>query len=187
VIDWSPAAGPVAAAVLLHPHPDMGGDRFNHVVDSLYRGLPAAGISAARFDFSSSDPVIAAGETGEAFAEVSARAAGVPAFLVGYSFGADIATTIGEPAVAGWVLVAPPLRIVTPAAMVIAADPRPKLLLVPEHDQFDPPERARGLSGNWTAATVAEIPGADHFLAGAAGAVVTAAAAWVTGLVSAGD
>ena len=57
---------PRAAAVLLHPHPDMGGDRFNNVVSELYRALPPAGVTAIRFDFSSSKIDVSAEETIEA-------------------------------------------------------------------------------------------------------------------------
>ena len=42
-LDYEAVPGVPLAAVLLHPHPDMGGDRFNHVVDAMYRALPPAG------------------------------------------------------------------------------------------------------------------------------------------------
>ena len=53
-IDIDIPDGASVVAVLLHPHPDMGGDRHNHVIGALYLGLPRAGFGAACFDFSSS-------------------------------------------------------------------------------------------------------------------------------------
>jgi uncharacterized protein len=158
--------------VLLHPHPDFGGDRYNHVVDALYRRLPAAGVSALRFDFGSGDAAVAVAEAGAAIA-----AAPDPAVvLIGYSFGADVALGVSDQRVAGWFLVAPPLRLVDPAS--VGADSRPKALLVPEFDQYSPPARTRQVVREWRHATVDTVPGADHFLIGSTGAVVDAAVAW---------
>ena len=39
-VDFTAAQQAWAVAVLLHPHPDFGGDRFNAVIDELYRRLP---------------------------------------------------------------------------------------------------------------------------------------------------
>jgi len=174
-IDWHLVAGSDRAAVILHPHPDYGGDRHNHVVDALYRGL---GISTARFDFSSSDPETAKKEAEVAIEEGAGRAPNETLYLIGYSFGADIAMTVDDPRIAGWCLVAPPLRMIPQEAMVIATDERPKLLLVAEHDQFAPPERAREMTDGWTATTIEVVPG-DHFQSGGAASVVDKAKAWV--------
>ncbi len=167
--------GAPLTAVLVHPHPDMGGDRFNHLIDALYRGLPAAGVSAARFDLTSSDPDRAAADTVEAIAAVGpARVV-----LVGYSFGGDIALGAGDDRVAGWAAVAPPLRFGRFHAA--GGDPRPKLLVVPERDQFTPPGEARQRSAGWTSTDLVVIDGADHFLNGAAAAVVQAVLTWLAG------
>jgi alpha/beta superfamily hydrolase len=53
--------------------------------------------------------------------------------------------------------------------MGAAQDPRPKLLAVPEHDQYRPPESARSLTSSWEACRVEVVPGTDHFFAGASG------------------
>jgi alpha/beta superfamily hydrolase len=104
--------------------------------------------------------------------------------LVGYSFGADVATTVADDRVAGWFLIAPPL--VDPGAdRAIAGDPRPKAIAVPEHDQFSPPGRTRHLTESWTNTTVTDVPGADHFLAGQTGLVVDQVVAWLhSGVIS---
>src|SRR5581483_5211120 len=113
--------------------------------------LPTAGISAARFDFSSSNAGTGRAEVLEVVAETEG-----PQFLIGYSFGADIATTVEDPRIAGWVLVAPPLRMVGRGDMVVAGDLRPKLVLPAEHDQFSPPEHVRAATADWVAATVGD-------------------------------
>lgn len=172
VVDINDAPGATLTAVLLHPHPDMGGDRFNHVVDALYQTLPKRGFSTARFDFSSSDLETATGEA----AAVLDQLGRTRAALIGYSFGAAVALEVTGPRVLGWVLVAPYLL---GAGAGAALDPRPKLLLVPEHDQWSPPGRAGPLTAGWASTTMATVAGADHFLAGRTAPVVDAALDWL--------
>jgi alpha/beta superfamily hydrolase len=174
--DYAPATtttpAPVAA-VLLYPHPLMGGDLHAQVPSALARTLPEAGVAVLRFDFRGAggsggshgggDPealdVLAAlewlhGETAR------------PLWLIGWSFGADVSLQVAEPAVAGWIAVTPPLASVDPEAMAAAGDPRPKRLLVAEHDQFCDPALATERTAGWVNSAVELIPGADHFLAG---------------------
>ena len=177
-VEVNRAADPRAAAVLLHPHPDYGGDRFNIVVDALYRALPPAGVSAVRFDFSSSDVVVAAGEAVSVVDAVNDR----PVVLMAYSFGADVATTIADDRLAGWFLIAPPLSDRS-LDRPIAADARPKAIAVPERDQFSSPGRTSHLTSSWTNTTVSVVAGADHFLADATGVVVDRALEWLKAAV----
>jgi len=175
--DLARPAGARAAAVLCHPHPAYGGDRHNVVVDALFRALPAAAVAALRFDFRGAG----AGEQEDVLAALDRLAAevpGVPLWLVGYSFGADVALGVDDPRAAGWVAVAPPLRFGgTPAPA--QGDPRPVLVLVPEHDAYSPPERTRAATASWPAVTVEVVPMADHFLAGAAGSVAATVTSWL--------
>ena len=126
--DLARSAAPRAAAVLCHPHPAYGGDRHNMVVDALFRALPPTGVAALRFDFRGAgggeqDDVLAALD------RLAAEVPGVPLWLVGYSFGADVALGVDDPRAAGWVAVAPPLRFGgTPAPA--RGDPRPALVLL---------------------------------------------------------
>jgi alpha/beta superfamily hydrolase len=175
VVDINDSPGSPLTAVLLHPHPDMGGDRFNHVVDTLYHSLAKGGYTTARFDFSSSDMRVATAEA----ADVVDGCGDGPLALVGYSFGASVALHLTDSRLVGWMSVAPYLTE-TPGGA--AADPRPKLLLVPERDQWSPPARVLPLTEHWANTTVATVPGADHFLAGRTGPVVEAALAWLGGL-----
>jgi alpha/beta superfamily hydrolase len=166
--DLAPADAAWATAVLLHPHPDYGGDRHNVVIDALYQRLPTAGISCFRFDFGTSAVDDARDEAIAALDQVTALN-GLPAFLIGYSFGADIACACTDERIVAWCLVAPPLRF-GPAVPAVASDPRPKLVLVAEHDQFNPPSRAAPALEAWTNTTVDMVAGADHFMIGSSAA-----------------
>jgi alpha/beta superfamily hydrolase len=174
-VDLSTAEDPWLGAVLLHPHPAYGGDRFNIVVDALYRALPPAGVTAARFDFTSAAPDVAAAEAVAALDRVDAR----PLVLVGYSFGADVAATVTDGRLGGWFLVAPPLRLVGRDRMAVADDPRPKGLAIAELDQFSPPETVRAAVAGWRSTSVSVVPGADHFLFGSCDEVVRQALRWL--------
>ena len=171
---------PWAGAVVCHPHPAYGGDRYNHVVDRIFHTLAGAGVTAARFDFR------LGGSPGTEQADVLAAldlVAGqvgpdVPLWLVGYSFGADIALSVGDERVAGWAAVAPPLRFGAPAC-ASEGDGRPVLAIAAEHDQFNPPDRLRQALAGWPDATVEVAAMADHFLAGAAERVADTVLTWM--------
>jgi alpha/beta superfamily hydrolase len=167
------AETPWAAVVLLHPHPDMGGDRHNNVVDALHHALPPAGVTSLRFDFSSSDVPTAVAETLEAIEAVQHS----PRFVVGYSFGGGIAASIDDARLDGWCLVAPALSLVEPT---IGHDPRPKLVIAAEHDQFFGPDRLDSITKSWPAVERDVVPGSDHFFGGRTGAVATAVLGWLS-------
>jgi alpha/beta superfamily hydrolase len=137
----------------------MGGDRFNNVVSALFDALPDAGVSALRFDFSSSNLDMAATETIAALDRMTTA----PTFLVGYSFGGGVAATIDDARVAGWFLVAPALSMVDPT---IGGDPRPKGITAAEHDHFFSPARLEAASADWEATDHATVTGADHMFVG---------------------
>jgi uncharacterized protein len=166
---------PAAAAVLCHPHPQYGGDMHSALTGVLFDVLPGAGVATLRFNFrgvgaSQGSHDGGRGERLDAAAALTALSASVPdvpVWLVGWSFGADVALATDAAGLAGWVAVAPPLRLVAPGEMVAPADPRPTHLLVPEHDAFRPPASAREVVASWPVPPVLEtIPGADHFLMG---------------------
>ncbi len=176
--------GARAAAVLCHPHPAYGGDRHNPVIEALYRALPGVGVATLRFDFgpaaaASGGDEAARAEVVAALDRLAAEVGDVPLWLVGYSFGADVALAVDDPRHRGWVAVAPPMAYGGPPAPG-RGDARPALVLVPEHDRFSSPDAARAATAGWADATVEVIPMADHFLAGAAGIVADVVTAWLS-------
>jgi alpha/beta superfamily hydrolase len=170
-------SGAERAVLALHPHPDMGGDRFNPVVDAAFRAAVGRGWAAIRPDLSSSDLPVAGAEAADALALLPD---GVPVTVIGYSFGAVVACGLLDPRIAGWALVAPPFgALFDGVSAPIGPDPRPKLVLVAAHDQFSPPARVAEATGAWAATESDEIAGADHFLAGATARVAERACDWI--------
>lgn len=178
--------GARVGAVVCHPHPALGGDRHNVVVDALFRALSSAGMATLRFDFRRLGARTATGEGVAERADVVAalhRLAievddAVPLFLVGYSFGADVALSVGDSRHAGWATVAPPFRFSGPARPN-QGDRRPVLVVAPAHDQFAPPYWVGKVTRSWPDVTVDAVPMADHFLAGATAQVAQAVTTWV--------
>jgi uncharacterized protein len=168
-------------AVLLHPHPDFGGNRFHPFIDGLFNRLPEVAVSAFRIDFTSSDQTSARADVLAAIDAATGLWPGLPLALVGYSFGAGIAVGIDDDRVSGWYLLAPPTDVLSPA--VIGADSRPKAIVVPENDQFFPPEVTQREVADWASTTVTIAPGMDHFL-GRVDGIVDAAVDWIGRLVN---
>jgi alpha/beta superfamily hydrolase len=173
--EMASATTPWAAAVLTHPHPQFGGSMRSIVPGTLFAELPAAGVSALRFNFRGVEGSQGAydggrGEQHDVVAAIEALSAEVgealPLVLAGWSFGADVSLAVGHDRVAGWFAAAPPLRVVDPATMAAAGDPRPKLMAVPERDQFRPPAEASSIVASWPATRLAVVKGADHFFVG---------------------
>lgn len=177
--------GAPIAAVLCHPHPQYGGDRRSNVVEALFNALPAAGVSVLRFDFRGAG---GSGGTHDgnglerldvlaALDHLAAACPGASLLLCGYSFGAVVSSTVDDPRIAAWALIASP-RL---ASATCGRDRRPKLVVIPQHDQFCTPEQARPQVADWVTTTVVDIAGADHFLAGRTGAVALQVQAWLDG------
>ena len=183
-------------AIGCHPHPQYGGNRFDHVVTSLFRALPTIGVAALRFDFRRSfdDGVGERLDAAAALDTLADELDGEPASLTsggslplvaaGYSFGAMIAASLDDPRIAACVLVAPPLAVMTPAVEPPGRGV-PMLVLTPVHDQFSPPEATQPILDRWSAAGTAPIDHrtiemADHFLHGATARVAADATTWLT-------
>jgi alpha/beta superfamily hydrolase len=165
-----------ALAVLLHPHPHFGGNRFHPFIDALFHRLPEIGVTAIRFDFSSAEAAVAHEEVVASLNEGSTRWPQLPVVLAGYSFGAGIAAGVGDERIAGWYLLAPPVAML--AGSPIGPDPRPKGIVVPEFDQFSPPAAVERVVTGWERTTVTTVPNADHFL-GAVAPFVDDAFDWI--------
>ena len=166
---------PRARVVIAHPHPQHGGNMHSLAVSTLFNHLVASDCAVLRFNFrgvgrSEGEHDFGEGEQLDVRAAVDAMASAGdsqgPLVLAGWSFGADLALTCDAPELAGWFLVAPPLRVLDPGRLKATPDPRPKWLAVPERDQFNPPDQARSTVADWTNAEICPIGGADHFLVG---------------------
>ena len=177
--------------MLCHPHPLHGGTMQSLVISELFRALPAAGVSCLRFNFRGVGFSTGMHDDGEgerldvraaleAFAPSNPR----PLILLGWSFGADVALSVCEPGIAGWIAVAPPLRFGRGVGSV-APDPRPKLVLLDEHDEFRDATVLEAETARWVNCTTATIPGASHFFVGRTDRLAELTLAWIDQLLSA--
>ena len=62
----------------------------------------------------------------------------------------------------------------------------PLLALVPEHDQYGPPDAVAAAFVARPDVTVETIPSTDHFLAGAIARITDRAVSWVHGVLTTG-
>jgi hypothetical protein len=154
------------AAVVLHPHPQHGGDMDNHVVTAVAAALAGRGATTIRFNFrgTGASTGIHAGGHGEAS---DARAAVVAAheaapeaklILVGYSFGAMIAAAIAaEVDPAALILISPPVGM----SPLPDGDPGvPTLVVAGDRDQIAPAATVQAMAAMNCRAVV--VPGVDH-------------------------
>lgn len=175
--DLAPAVGPPrGAAVVCHPHPQFGGNRFNVVVDALFQALPAAGWHALRFDFRAR---YGGGEAERldvvaALDHVAEIVGGLRVVAAGYSFGAAVMLATRHPRLTARVAVAPPL-----AQMSVPAPGEPTLVIHPAHDQFTTTEQIGEAIALWPDVDLEIVPGTDHFLAGRTAAVAQLAVDWL--------
>ena len=177
-----------AIAVLCHPHPQHGGDMRSLVVSELFRAFPPAGISCLRFNFrgvGASTGAWAAG-TGERLdvrsaIQYSTARSDQRVVLVGWSFGADLALSDRDPSIAAWVAIAPPLRF-GDQVDATGADPRPKLIMLAEHDEFRPADEVAERTASWQSCTTEIVGGASHFFVGRTARLVDRTTEWISAL-----
>jgi uncharacterized protein len=175
--------GAHAAIVLCHPHPAAGGSMTSLVTSELFRLLPGSGIAVLRFNFrgvgsSEGEHDNGVAERNDIIAAIDAMSAlcpEVPLHVCGWSFGADTSLAVLDERITSWICCAPPLRVVPLDELTSAAghDPRPKLLIVPEHDQYRTPDAAIEATADWIATEVIAVSGADHFFVGRTDKVAT--------------
>ncbi|MEM9516615.1 MAG: alpha/beta fold hydrolase [Actinomycetota bacterium] len=185
---------PTADAVLCHPHPAYGGDRFNTVVDALFTALPQRQVRTLRFDFRDalrqpSDDVTAglnaaASDVAAAISALRPDRASRPLVVLGYSYGAlatlEAVTSGVISAPDALALIAPPLTV----RPIELTAPVPTLIAVPQHDQFCDPDTAARAVAAWPAEIrshieLLTIPMTDHFMAGQIAATVDRTLDWL--------
>jgi len=146
------------------------------VTSELFRSLPSSGLAVLRFNFrgvgtSEGTHGFGVGEALDIVAALDAMSVEcptLPLFVSGWSFGADTSLSVLDPRITSWLACAPPLRVLPLEDLSAAAgaDPRPKLLIVPEHDQFRDPESVIEATAAWLNTEVVAVAGADHFFVG---------------------
>jgi alpha/beta superfamily hydrolase len=166
----------VAAAVVLHPHPAMGGDRHHPLVVAVAEGLADAGVAALRPDLTDPDVAVSAGALTDLATELGAEVGVERLVLVGYSWGSVVSSRASPDGLAARVLVAPPVAMFDLPSL----DEVPALLLVPAHDQYGGPDAVRAAVDDTSTATVEVVEGVDHFLAGAIARIAQRAVEWLT-------
>jgi alpha/beta superfamily hydrolase len=171
---------PVATLVCLHPLPTHGGMMDSHVFRKAAWRLPAlAGVAVLRFNTrgtrsvrGTSEGTFSAG-VGERFDVAAAiefaEFADLPdIWLLGWSFGTDLTLMHGlDPAIAGAVLLSPPLRFAGAEHLAAwAADGKPLTALIPEFDDYLRPAEALTRFSAVPQAEVVPVPGAKHLWVG---------------------
>jgi uncharacterized protein len=171
---------PVATLLTLHPLPTHGGFMESHILRKAANRLPAlADIAVLRFNTrgtaspqgnsegSFSDGVEERFDLEAALEFLSSRQLG-PVWLVGWSFGTELAIKYGfDKEIAGAILLSPPLRRAGEADLTkwIGSDKK-IVALIPEHDEFLPPEPALQRFSALPEAEVIAVDGAKHLWVG---------------------
>ncbi len=175
VLTTPDGAGPFAAAVVCHPHPQYGGDMHNNVVMAATQGLLARGIAALRFNFRGApefapDDVRAALRHAVTLDDVDAERVG----LAGYSFGAGAAAAVAGGAIPALALIALPTRGGT-AGSTLGEYHGPLLLMAGDQDDISDSGAIETLAAGLSADVETRIvTGADHFWLGFEGELATA-------------
>jgi alpha/beta superfamily hydrolase len=152
-------------AVVLHPHPAMGGDSSHPFVVAVAARLSTLGADVATPDVRDPDVANAA----------QLLDGGI---LIGYSWGSIVVSHATPDDLAARVLVAPP------AAMALGArdEAVPTLVLVPEHDQYGDLDATRAAFARHPNATIEVIPRVDHFLWGSVDGIADRIVDWLVAL-----
>jgi len=169
------------AILCFHPLPTAGGMMDSHIYKKAANRLPAmSGIEVIRFN--TRGTTSEAGTSTGVFDNGGAERFDVEAMMaycldtlklenlwvVGWSFGTDLALRHAkDPRVKGLILLSPPLRTSEVSDMQYwAADGRPVIALVPEHDDFLKPAEAKIRFAPLTQIEIIAVDGAKHLWVG---------------------
>jgi len=175
-----PESDPVATMVCLHPLPTHGGMMDSQVFRKAAFRLPAlADLAVLRFNTrgTSSLQGTSEGEFDDGVGERYDVAAAIEyaefhdlpdIWLVGWSFGTDLALMYGhDPVVKGTILLSPPLRYADEKHLAAWADGHiPLTCIVPEHDDYLQPPEARDRFAVVPQAEIVAVEGAKHLWVG---------------------
>jgi alpha/beta superfamily hydrolase len=177
----APLSGYNGAILCLHPLPTAGGMMDSHIYKKAANRLPAmSGIEVIRFN--TRGTTSEAGTSSGEFDNGGAERFDVEAMMsycldtlklenlwvVGWSFGTDLALRHAkDPRVKGLILLSPPLRTSQVSDMQYwAADGRPVIALVPEHDDYLKPAEARIRCAPLTQMEIIAVDDAKHLWVG---------------------
>lgn len=159
--------------VICHPHPLRGGDMHNNVVEGLVAAFQEMGAATLRFNFRGAGGSGGAHDDGNAEQHDVTAAVGYllghtpvgTLAVAGYSFGAMVGLRAGaaDARVHKLVGVAPPVG--TRDMSFLASVNKPKLLITGDRDRICPLADLQKLLVA-DPASVAIVPGADHFFGG---------------------
>ena len=161
-----------AVVIIGHPHPLYGGDRFNHVVRAMQDVALGLDCHSIAVDFRGVNNSGGFHDDGDserldlaAACELSDLIAPeVPIIMTGYSFGSVVGLNVSNPWIAGWIAIAPPAQMMKslPSA---ANNPRRKIIIAAEHDQFTSPDEMATAISTWDNSQIILAPGVDHSFA----------------------
>jgi uncharacterized protein len=183
----TPAVEARCGVVLCHPHPQYGGTMRSIVISALFDALPSRDVACLRFNFRGVEGSEGTHDFGNlervdaetAVSALSERLAPeVPMILTGWSFGADMALSVRDARVNAWLAIAPPFVAVHDVDG-LAADPRPKLLALAQHDEYRDPAEVTELAERWANTDVHVVGGASHYFVGRTDRLVEIAAGYV--------
>lgn len=171
---------PTAVLLTLHPLPTHGGFMDSHILRKAANRLPAlANLAVLRFNtrgttspHGTSEGVFGEGVTERmdleaALSFLEARKLS-PVWLVGWSFGTELAIKYGfDKSIAGAILLSPPLHRATDEDLIRWNGSGKKLVaIVPEHDEYLVPEEAVKRFSICPEVEVVGIAGAKHLWVG---------------------
>jgi uncharacterized protein len=180
----SPEA-PSFAAVVCHPHPQMGGTMNNNVVYRLARGLYDAGAATLRFNFRGVGR--STGEYGQAVGEredvaaaldfLSAAHPGLPLWATGFSFGARVGLEVGASDARVVKLLGVGLALSAFDMSFLLPVHKPKAFVQGEQDEFATGQEVSAFAERMAPPKHLEIvPRASHLFHGALGELESAIA-----------
>jgi alpha/beta superfamily hydrolase len=166
-------------AVICHAHPRFGGSKDHPVLWQTRIALARAGLAVLSFNFRG--VMGSEGSFGGGTAEVEdaraaigfirGRAAG-PTFVVGWSFGANVAlrASLDDDRVAALALLALPLGETSldlpPISESVVAYDRPVLFLAGDDDPYCPLPKLRDFASRISGASVTVFEGTNHYFKG---------------------
>jgi uncharacterized protein len=171
---------PAAVLLTLHPLPTHGGFMDSHILRKAANRLPAlANLAVLRFNTrgTTSPHGTSEGSFGDGVSErldleaalefLATRNLG-PVWLVGWSFGTELAIKYGfDKDIAGAILLSPPLHRADESDLARWVGSQKKLVaIVPEHDEFLAPKEAAIRFSVAPEAQVIGVDGAKHLWVG---------------------